>query len=78
MLEVTGDMNLAVKIATLEADMKHLTAAVEKLTTQVEMLNALMERSRGVIWVFTVVSGVIGFLLTKLFSVIPWAALVPR
>lgn len=58
--------------------MKHLTAAVEKLTTQVETLNVLMERSRGVIWVFTMISGVIGFLLTKLFAVIPWSSLVPR
>ena len=66
------------KIATLEADLRHLTTAVERLTDQVATLNTIMERSRGVIWVITSVAGMIGFFLAKAVTAIPWGSLMPR
>lgn len=68
----------AVKIATLENDLQHLTKAVERLSGQVETLTSLLERSRGALLVFTVAAGLVGFMASKLAMLVSWTALIPR
>jgi len=75
---MSGSIETAVKLATLETDLKHLTKAVETLTTQVETLTTLLERSRGAIWVIAGITGTLGFVASKVAAAVPWASLAPR
>lgn len=60
------------KVIALEANLTHLTRAVEDLTAHVNELTTLLERSRGALWVITTISGIIGFVVAKVATLFPW------
>lgn len=59
-------------VIRLERDVKNLTETVENLTESVQILNNLLERSRGAVLVLTIIGSVIGFCLAKASMVLGW------
>lgn len=73
------------RVIALETDHKHLTLAVEALTSSVaklaqdvEKLTTLLERARGALWVISIAAGLLGAIAAKVAAVIPWAMFAPR
>ena len=54
------------KVATLEADIKHLTKSIDALTTQVQELTASMNRGKGAFGFAVIVVGGFAALITKI------------
>ena len=75
---MADDNSSVAKIATLEADVRHLTQVVERLTPKVEELIILIERMRGAMWVVSTIAGGVGFVAAKVVSSIPWTSVIPR
>ncbi len=66
------------RLVRLETEMEHLTLKLDRMSTQLDQLVALLNNAKGVRWVLVIIAGAAGFFASKLSVLIPGFPTFPK
>lgn len=66
------------RLIALEVTVKHLSRQLSESEKKIDEMYALMMQGKGAWWIVVGASGFVGFLLSLMVKLIPWATTMPR